>query len=223
MKKDGFTLLEVILFMAISSSLALIAFASMGPRLRNVRFTDSVRGLESSITSAVAESQQGKNAAGNLKCEASAPDFKVSSGGSQGSSGDCVFNGLFIFFDENENRVRYQQVVSLREKKTGCPAVITEAAHLYQCFGTRPLLENENFVERSTDNYYLTNGLDQTTGGGNFIVYATNPETGEKYTYLFRNGAEVNDFSICYELDTRRANLTFSKGTIEPKVEFNKC
>lgn len=224
MNSKGYTLMEVTLFLAISSALALVAFIGLGPRLRNVRFTDAVRGVEASITRAVAEAQQGKNTS-SLSCSkpgVNGAAFQVSNSTNSeaGSSEDCVLNGLLIFFDEDRNQVRYQQVVSLREKRevAGCPDSITNAVELNACFGTRPLDDNN---ERSSDNYPLTNGLDQRTGGGNFISYAINPETGEKYTYLFENGNQVESFGVCYGLDIRRAELIFEEGSIEPKVEFN--
>jgi len=215
--------MEVTLFLAISSALALIAFIGLGPRLRNVRFTDAVRGVETSINRAVAEAQQGKNSSVSLKCEKSGNEINILTNGSPGSSEDCVLNGLFVFFDEDQDQVRYQQVASLRTKLPGCPAQINDYNDLRACFSTRPLADTPGNVERPTDDYLLTNGLDQRSGGGNFIINAVNPEDSGKYIFLFENGNQVENFSICYGLDIRRAKLTFNEGSIEPKVEFNEC
>ena len=61
MNTKGFTLLEVSLFLAVSGALGLIAFVGLGPRLRNVRFTQSIRLIESTINAQFAASQSGQN------------------------------------------------------------------------------------------------------------------------------------------------------------------
>ena len=69
MNKRGFTLLEVALFFSITGLLALVAFAGLGPRLRNVRFTDATRTLEASVQQELSNYQFGVNQReSNINC-----------------------------------------------------------------------------------------------------------------------------------------------------------
>lgn len=213
--------MEVTLFLAISSILSLVAFVGLGPRLRNVRFTDSVRAVESDIQKNIADNQVGENKAGGYKCTpGGAAGFTVKSvdGGLSGTSGDCVLNGTFIFFDQADNSIKYQQVVSLRTKKDE-HCQVEKAVDLNTCYRTRPLDTNN---EKTAIVYQPINGLEQISGGGHYIVRASDPDTGKQYTLLWDGSAFVNTLKICYGLGGRTASLNFSNSSIEPKVIFDE-
>ncbi len=223
MKKDGFTLLEVTLFLAISSSLALIAFVGLGPRLRNVRFTDAVRGVETSIKSTVESSQRGAsttafscknvNGTATVTTELSAP---------QGTSQDCVNGGVVVYFQPDS--VKYYRIALLRERAPPsalCPSnkSIEGAFDVGLCFGFKwPADVNQIDAEPFAE-YKLTNGL-KRLGENTFIGYVVNPEDGRAFTFI--DGQHIStDKKICYELSGRKASLNFSTSTIQPRVEFN--
>ncbi len=122
MEKSGFTLLEVSLFLAITSLLALIAFAGLGPRLRNVRFTDAVRSLDSTTQKQLSDFQDGVNNRGvTSKCNVSGGTPQVSESGTNqvsGTSEDCILNGKVALFEKTS--VSYFPVVSARKSSASC-------------------------------------------------------------------------------------------------------
>ncbi len=102
--------------------MAVIALVGLGPRLRNVRFTQSVRGIESSIVSEFGSSASGQNARlDNFVCTAtggagSYPLIAVATPGNTtvpGGSKDCVINGVMILF--RDSAFEFYSIVSLRE------------------------------------------------------------------------------------------------------------
>lgn len=229
MKKDGFTLLEVILFMAISSSLALIAFASMGPRLRNVRFTDSMRGVESSFNKAVADSRSGVNSnLADTECVATNQPLikftvKKKENAKQGSSPACVMNGIWAYFDKD--KITYYQVAALKDRVCEADKVIDSAGRIVECFGARPVgLEipglNIGEEQKAIAEYKLTNGLEQTSAP-TFVGYVLNPENNEPFLFL-ENPDSSNTKKICYSLGGRIARVQFTTTSLEPKLEFNE-
>jgi type II secretory pathway pseudopilin PulG len=230
MNKRGFTLLEVTLFLAISSSLALVAFVGLGPKLRNVRFTDSMRGVEASVQKTVTDSRSGLSKNSELLCKKMERQvtlngqnvtnyFSIIDGGAQaGSSQDCVLNGVFIDFNKNQNKVLYQTIASLRERRTGASCnSANDAARMYECFGAFPV-DNTS----SNSEYSLTNGLVQTSSGTRHAYYYLDPETNQPYTTLVSDGNYVDEMQVCYKLDSRVASLNFTTKSIDPEVSFDK-
>ena len=121
MNTKGYTLLEVMLFLAISGAIALTAFVGLGPRLANARFTSSIRSLEANFTQEMQESQSGLNVRDSLNsCTVGnwygeVPDIKTTTNTESGTSDDCVINGRLAVF--KDKFVDYHPIVSLRKSK----------------------------------------------------------------------------------------------------------
>jgi hypothetical protein len=225
--------------LAISSGLALVAFVGLGPRLRNVRFTESIRGVETQVTRAVAAARSGQNNAQGIRCVASADGgvrFEQAESGSNsaGQSEDCVFNGVQILFDGNDNTLKTYQLASRREKVTGCNVQNdNKALEIVLCYGTRAVgfQSNDPVLAGTVQVYSLTNGLQQSkiipakpnNSNLTFVGYVIDPETNQVHTFLDEQEAlgENPTRKVCYELGGRKASIAFSLNSIEPKVEFN--
>jgi len=85
----AFTIIETILFLAVSSSLILIAMNSIGSKQNRVQFTDSMRSLESFINNQRSATVNGVN---------DSPGDCISTGGA--GVDECIILGRVIIFQD---------------------------------------------------------------------------------------------------------------------------
>ena len=120
----GFTIIEVILFLAISSLLILMATRSIGSRTKTTQFTDAVRSLESFFERRIALVEAGSLVDDNVNCSynpglPSSPRYDLVSP----SDGSCTFLGYMFEYGDVDD------------------ANATDPAqyeiHVYQMFGRR--------------------------------------------------------------------------------------
>ncbi|OYW85810.1 hypothetical protein B7Z17_01625 [Candidatus Saccharibacteria bacterium 32-49-10] len=103
-KEHGFTILEVILFLAVSSLLFVMIFGSINSTLRNTRFTSSVKSLNEFIRAKYVSVQTGGfmkdvTSANVPVCNASgSPSSSVST--TQGRSDTCLAVGVLLDFGD---------------------------------------------------------------------------------------------------------------------------
>ena len=232
MNTRGYTLLEVTLFMAISSLLALTAFVGLGPKLRNVRFTDSVRSLEASVNQQFSQISQGTNARSDqVSCQNDGAGLTVvrtaGAAGGAGSQADCILNGVVAHFSQTE--VSYRKIVSLRSPSVGCKK---EALYenIIQC-------HKPTIVPDSTEAaviYSYSNGLKMNDQSAEFSIgFVQDPNGTEKAVFSASGGAlsqlpSVKDatgdvLSPCFELGARKASLVFLPSKLQPELNINEC
>lgn len=238
LNKRGFTLLEVALFFSITGLLALVAFAGLGPRLRNVRFTDSVRTLESSVQQELSNYQFGVNqrdAAINCAPGASGPVISVVTSGpgvEAGKLGDCIINGRLVVFEADE--ADYYPVISLRKKITGC----TPDAQYSELFCHGPTVVG--FTNSKIEKQY-NNGASKKDGtADSALIYLQDPNGTESKLLGYNPNNLPTDLtpvrlidrtsdivplpiSFCLNLSGRTAQLQYSGNSLKPKVEFEGC
>ena len=107
-RQDGFTIIEIILFMAISAALFVVAASYMSGTIRDVRFQDATKSIESFVEKHYTEVQT--NAIGRpelpagvgLECSVDAATrsytvFNVT-GANSGSSNTCIVLGAALHF-----------------------------------------------------------------------------------------------------------------------------
>lgn len=97
----GFTIIETILFLAISGLLVAVAMASIGSKQEFVQFTDSMRGLQSFVETQYSAAQSGVN---DLRNGDEAASCGPTTGG---TSNDCIVMGRIMTFEEDSSEVRY--------------------------------------------------------------------------------------------------------------------
>ena len=236
MNRLGFTLLEVALFFAITGLLALVAFAGLGPRLRNVRFTDSVRTLESTAQRQLSDFQAGVNKRpANIGCTVAggAPSLtELAIGQKAGSSADCVVNGSVAVF--SEEAAIFYPVVSSRKIDPGC----SNHPLFGDIFCYRPTIVGyDSSVTSSAYNNGLRTKVDSPTDDV-AILYLQDPSGTETRLLplkrsLVPNGGvhkiaydEVGDSfpsSFCVELSGRTAKLEYTNSGLKPTVTFEGC
>lgn len=198
MNKQGYTLLEVTLFMAISSLLTLVAFVGLGPRLRNVRFTSAVRGLESGVQSQIIATQSGVNDVVN-KCTKDGNKVVINSNpsGATGTSQDCVINGTVVVF--REGSVTYYPIVSLREKVTGDNGAIDKCEDTDDNSFQSVLCYSPTILDSATSgvtNVEYSNGVKNSTGSLAAFGYIQDPNSSSTYTFVFQNTSDYFDSTI---------------------------
>lgn len=108
-RQAGFTIIEVSLFLAITGLLFLIAVLGTGNTIRNVRFTDSGRSLESFVQKQYDDIINGVNTRDD---QISCISGTISTSASQevGTS-NCLLIGKLIVFWQNNSNVSYYDVI----------------------------------------------------------------------------------------------------------------
>lgn len=231
MNKHGFTLLEVTLFFAVSGLLALVAFAGLGPRLRNVRFTDAVRSLESITQKQLSNFQSGSNfRTEDISCTAAAGgglQITISaSAHSAGSSADCILNGRLAVISQEKSV--YYPVVSLRKPVSTCTEHATYGMLL--CHSPVIVGYNTNITEVAH-----RNGAQVDTAIA--LLYLQDPNGTETKLMGFNaSWAPTNALRVisdgdlvalpqeaCMSLSGRTALLQYNRSSLQPKITFEGC
>ena len=102
-KRYGFTIIGVMMFLAISSLLLIGVFAMSGSLIQGTRFTDSIRGLQSYL-----QRQYGETSSGvNTRTAANGCVAGVTSPG----TGNCLLLGKVIVFTVNSSTVDTYTVI----------------------------------------------------------------------------------------------------------------
>lgn len=251
MNRRGFTLLEVMLFLAISAGLGAVALIGLGPRLANVRFSSAMRGLEQNLASQLSVQQAINNRSPVGSCEAPGSLVEVGVAGDginyqAGTSKNCVLNGVVAIFDRGGSSpsILYRKIVSRREP------------YSISCTDSNPirkiaLCHRATVVAESTASeevrYQYSGGIrpagdpringDQSADVVGF-GYLQDPNSTQRYYFIARQtswffrgalvGSSISaDFDtnstldICYGLNSRRANVRFQNSEQKPVVEFN--
>jgi type II secretory pathway pseudopilin PulG len=241
----GFTLLEVTLFLAISGALGMIAFLGLGPRLRNVQFTQSIRLVENTINNQFTDSLTGKNTRPDgFVCNGN-PDgtLKISTaiGGadiSVGSSTNCVINGKMVFLEQDQ--MTFYSIVS---RRIGIGSNCTNPDTLddvESCFHPRITGVVPDEPPISTSVAY-SNGVkvkfpEPPATSYRGYGYIQSPNGVKKFNFFYNDviasGPELTNgnttvsggpLKACFELADRQAQLELTVENIKPKVSFEGC
>ncbi len=119
-RKDGFTVIEVIVVLAITGMLFVSAAVMISGRQNRTAFEQSVRKVQSQIQSAIDEVVIGHYPNnGNIQCTAtgSGPDINAGSAG-QGTNGDCIFMGRVIQFGVADTAPEQYKVYTIAGLRT---------------------------------------------------------------------------------------------------------
>lgn len=93
--QKGFTIIEVILFLALSSLFLAIAFTGIRGKTANVQFTDAMRSLQAFLVSEENKILNGVNSTPN------SPSDCPSASGITGESNNCILIGRVVAFGKN--------------------------------------------------------------------------------------------------------------------------
>lgn len=236
----GYTLLEVMLFLAISSALALIAFTGLGPRLRNTRFTDATRSLQSDIVREISNTEVGVNRRANGSCQKGlvagkeAPVF-TSAGSEAGTSAGCVVNGRLVELTKDE--AVYYSIISLRTADVPEDCQQDDIATIVDCFKPRILTSDEDKPIKKAHKSGMQ--VDPVVRFG----YVQNPNSTSKHYFFYDPNLTFTDAKnqllaigssgtvlggtpnqcATLSLSGRKASLTFTTTSPQPELNSKGC
>lgn len=247
----GFTLLEVILFLAVSGALAVIALIGLGPRLRNVRFTQSVRTAEAAINREFYASSFGTNTRPeNFECRVAGDELEIgpSSGADPvvtGGSEACVINGVLAVF--GPTGMSFYSIVSRRQPYLAAGATAEECdapadvTTLLNCYTPRVAGgANQPPVPRTNGFQNAVTAQSSLENNGKPLAFGTiqNPNGTQKFQFFYTDAeipfvptqivssdvktAVLNPYA-CLELGGRSAKISFTSGSVKPTVTFEEC
>lgn len=109
--QGGFTIIELTIFLAISSLLLVVALVGTGATIRNMRFSDSVRSFHSHTQKQFDEIINGVNSRSNQEvCANSTVSIPGGPGENPGAS-RCLLLGKMLKFTQDSKDVQVYQIV----------------------------------------------------------------------------------------------------------------
>jgi len=177
----GFTVIEVILFLAISAMLFLIAFAYTNGTINNTRFTDESDRLTSFLQnqfSSVKSIESQRDDSVTAKCQDS------DTAKAPGASDSCMVLGKLLYFDKTSGTISTSTIVSdavvsqattseLEAIRALNPRVLTDSTTVVKVDTTYSLSSQMSF----TDLQYLA----ATTNTFNSLIIVRSPESESVY------------------------------------------
>lgn len=197
-RQAGFTLIEIMLFLAITGLLFLIGFFGTGTQIRSVRFNDSMRGLHSYLQKQYGLVSTGSNPRQvNTTCTSSGglgtpPTFGTGSttpGDTAGDAGDCVLLGRLMKFEPGTANLTSYYVVGRRLDITQLTG--DDMTDLANSGPTLSPQANDSYqVNWGTTFYQPSSGaLSSQTQA---FAYLRSPSTGKIITFAFSGSAVGN-------------------------------
>jgi type II secretory pathway pseudopilin PulG len=124
----GYTILEVMIFLAVSTALAVSAFNLIGGQQAKTEFAQAVRDFDLRLQDIINDVSTGYYASsGNFTCRAGATPIIESGSSSQGSNPGCVILGQVIEFGSaSGNELRIFNVVGLRQTNGSNPKEVKD-------------------------------------------------------------------------------------------------
>jgi hypothetical protein len=121
--RGGFTIVETLIFLAVSGAMFVIAFYGMRGQQDSVGFRQSLNGMEQKIREIYNNVDNGYfGSIGQYACTATAPNYHVviaasvpNATTSGGDSGDCIFIGKTVdFINDNHTQMNIETLIGSR-------------------------------------------------------------------------------------------------------------
>lgn len=194
-KTGGFTVIEVTIFLAITSLMLLIAFAGTGVALRNIRFTDSTRSVQGYFQKQYDDILNGVNARdSSFACKKGVIDPSDSNNAGASS---CLLLGKLLDIQPGSSTLTAYHVI-------GTDAV-SDPDSPVQAY-------NPSIVASSADTYTIpwlatVQGTKRADGKAiNSVLFVRSPSTGEVSLYTFYRSAGATDIkSYVIPVNTKKS------------------
>lgn len=145
--QNGFTIIEVLLFLSVTGLLAMGILAGAGLAISQQRYRDSVNSLKSYIQQQYSEVSNVINSrAGDWNCDNTAAVNEVPAGGQARGTSDCVLLGRYITVDDTGTLLTTSSVIGYRIP--GAAEATTDIAELSNNYrlATSPVDQDEQEV-----------------------------------------------------------------------------
>ena len=155
LKSRGFTIVEVLIFLAVSSALMVSAFTLISGSQNKASFTQSINDVQQQIDSVINNVANGYYSAGETQKQCviigGIPNFTGNPVG-RGSSADCIFLGRFIAFTNGSDEYTVYNVAGRRQKDGSDVTKMVDA--------------NPTIILDTEQKYTLKNGLTFKSNNG---------------------------------------------------------
>lgn len=219
LKSRGFTIVEVLIFLAVSSALMVSAFTLISGSQSKTAFTQSINNVQQQIDSVINNVANGYYSAGETqnKCTVDNATGELSfnePNGSRGSSTDCIFLGRFIAFNDGSDEYTVYNLAG-RRLKNGSDVILMADA-------------NPKIIPGTEQKYTLKNGLTFNNNGGNnafgfFNGLGTSPGVSDSgyqqasfFGFSYSDGQPLDSFASGFDSSKNPSNgyaLCFNSGT----------
>jgi type II secretory pathway pseudopilin PulG len=135
----GYTIVEIMIVVAVTGVLFLVAYATISGKQNQAQFTQSVREFQSNMIDIMNDVSSGyyptsSAAGGGVQCSLSGgPGSRVhftnNTGGTQGANLDCTFIGKVLQFNRTQDKFNVITVVGTRVDSTGAENTDIASAH----------------------------------------------------------------------------------------------
>ncbi len=208
----GYTLIEVILFLAISSALIVVALSGFSTRNRTVQFSQSMRDLEAMVKSVANDVTDGVFGNTSATCsDSSSPGMTITAGAS--GSKNCIFLGKFITFGVAGDPAAYRIYTVVGSKSLSDDSRDISAGGTSRIGAVKPTVVIPH--TGGTNGAYSVTGVDLSTQGalGFGTTYDTTAASSTVAALGFLNGLK--------ELNYQVVPVTISKTIIDPSANAN--
>jgi len=215
----GYTIVEVLIFLAVSSALMVSAFTLISGSQNKASFTQGINDAQQQINTVINNVSNGyySETANGQSCKVDPPtgELVFTPTGAKGTSSQCIFLGRVIVFKNGENtftvynvagrrQVNNREVSSMSEAK---PTLIPESEQVFQ------LKNGVTFKGSDLNAFGFFNGLASTAGVSDQLN--SGYQQASFYGFSFNSGLP-NNFSTNYDSGKDPAggyNLCFDSGT----------
>lgn len=215
-RNKGFTIVEMLIVLAVTGSLIIVAFSFMSGRSRRLAFENDIIAFQTKLDDVINNVSSGYySRIADFTCTANSGVISISTVPSgRGTNPDCQFLGRAIHVNQNWDEYGVHNVVGLRRVSTSGPLVksITEAKPRLLSLGTtyntgvETVEITKMYNAKIGATKYSTNTTPGTTNRGflafissfpDFSTGSSNPEPGAQSVnlYVFDNTGTITDLS----------------------------
>lgn len=228
-KNQGFTIIEISLFVAISAVMLIIGFTAVSGRTEEVQFMDSTRTLESQLRRHMSNVGTGLNLRGDYDCSASGSSIDLTSDPSSPNPGqdrDCVANGTFLAFSQDDEYV-IQAVASSAEIDQDSSS-LENAKDKLSNRATKPIPDTDQSIGYNWETKYTGGFVDDkgsvTPVSELAFLRLRSINSSQEYTFVKTSAsndlsgfseiiAEGHEYGVCIEDESgRSAALVIGEG-----------
>jgi type II secretory pathway pseudopilin PulG len=199
-KDKGFTLIEVILFLAVSGLFFGIAFAGIRQRSNNVQFTDAMRSLQSYIQRVQNEVYNGVNTRDDsIGCSYGIPSedsitVGLANPSDPGQSEDCLLVGKVLHFTNDSSDVKVYPIIGrfLRQTVDEGDSFFLDVAHKSNAHlivhDLNPwILQNNDFMSTYTAEWGVKFRTPASLPPYYWLGFIRSPGTGGVFPFVIAN------------------------------------
>ncbi len=159
-RRNGYTILEVLIFIAVSSLMFIIAITAVGGRQQQVQFAQATKEFDAKIRDTINDVTTGyypTNETVSCGLSAGVVEIKPGTGQSIGTNSDCIYVGKVIQFqpDGDSNLVRIYSMAGKRLSDDGSTPVST----IEQAMPKAVALPNVPTFTKTSEDYNIPYGL----------------------------------------------------------------